>query len=169
MAGRVYFKFELSGTQELLEAFDELPKAVGQQVLTDICNRAAQPIVQAAKALAPDDPDHPGSLKDSIGVRKWKGRKWTGVVIGPKWPEGAHGHLLELGTGPRYHKTTGKYVGIGPAKPFMRPAWDANKGAALDIMRNEVWDALAKAAAKLRKKAEKGTLGKSARRALGGF
>lgn len=33
-----------------------------------------------------------------------------------------HGHLIEFGTGPRYHEKSGKYVGATPAQPFMRPA-----------------------------------------------
>jgi HK97 gp10 family phage protein len=166
---REYFTFRLEGVDDLVAAFDQLPKALAKSVLVDICNRAAKPIVETARALAPDDPDHPGSLKKSIGVKRWSGSKWAGVVIGPRWPEGAHGHLVEFGTGPRYHKTTGKYVGIMPPKPFMRPAWDLHRSAALDVMRSEVWDALAKAARKLRAKAERGTLGKATRRALGGF
>lgn len=168
MPSRQYVTFQLGGVEELLNAFDELPKAVGKAVLVDVCARAAKPIVEAAKLLAPEDPEHPGSLKQSIGIRRWRGKKWSGVIIGPQWPAGAHGHLVEFGTGPRYLRS-GKYVGRMPMKPFMRPAWDANKDRALEIMRTEIWDALAKAAAKLAKAAEKGTLGKASRRALGGF
>lgn len=167
-SARQFFTFELSGVEELLAAFDELPNAVGRNVLIDVCARASKPIVETAKSLAPEDLTHPGSLKDSIGIRKWRGKKWSGVVIGPQWPAGAHGHLVEFGTGPRYLKS-GKYVGRMPMKPFMRPAWDNNKDRALEIMRTEIWDALAKAAKKLAKAAEKGTLGKASRRALGGW
>ena len=42
-------------------------------------------------------------------------------------------HLHEFGTGPRYHKT-GKFVGILPARPTLRPALDEGAQEALDAM-----------------------------------
>lgn len=34
---------------------------------------------------APDDPDHPGNLKKSIGIKRWSGRKWSGVGAEAFW------------------------------------------------------------------------------------
>ena len=68
-----------------------------------------------------------GNLRRSIGYRL-RQYKRTGVIIlvlGPRWPLGAHGHLVEFGTAPRY-TSDGKFVGKMPAMPFMRNAWDAN-------------------------------------------
>jgi len=85
-----------------------------------------------------------GGLQESIDVRptlsprqkreRGRGLKGPGTVevfIGPTWPEGAHGHLVEFGTGIRYTKS-GKSVGASPALPFMRPAWEAGKNKVLD-------------------------------------
>lgn len=41
-----------------------------------------------------------------------------GYIVYIKSP---HAHLIEYGTGPRYHKS-GKHVGRGPAIPFFRQA-----------------------------------------------
>lgn len=47
------------------------------------------------------------------------------LVLGPDLADGgSHAHLVEFGTGPRYHKN-GRYVGEMPAQPFLRPAFDA--------------------------------------------
>jgi len=108
---------------------------------------AAAPIVREAKQRVPVDT---GKLKRSIG-RRFKFYRGTGtdvVVIGPrqrrgdekvrstgllstkttiiKAIEGYHGHLVEYGTVARYTKS-GAFRGIGPAQPFMRPAWDLRK------------------------------------------
>ena len=39
------------------------------------------------------------SLKRSVGQRPWSlpHRGIIGSVVGPRWPEGAHGHLVEFG------------------------------------------------------------------------
>ncbi len=55
-----------------------------------------------------------GGLKKSIGKRALRRRGGSfAMIVGPRWPEGAHGHLVELGT-----------VKMA-AKPFMRPAFAA--------------------------------------------
>jgi len=76
-----------------------------------------------------------GQLARSIKI---KGKRYTAggvvfVVIGPGWPEGAHGHLVEYG-----HQPSGWYARQAGAKfvrarAFMRPAWDTHKREALTI------------------------------------
>ncbi|MCK4624073.1 MAG: HK97 gp10 family phage protein [Phycisphaerae bacterium] len=103
-------------------------------------------------------------LKKSIGTKvKWYSNTKTALaIIGPRLGKygGYHAHLLEYGTAPRYHDPSemkvgvklgrtgrqrllalagalgvkGKYVGIGPKKPFARPAFDAKKRDALRII-----------------------------------
>lgn len=75
---------------------------------------------------------------------------------------GAHGrvsHLVEFGTGPRYHKS-GKFVGVMPPQPFMRPAWDENKNAVLDSLAASLRDEIAKTVARANKKAAKASGGR---------
>jgi hypothetical protein len=42
--------------------------------------------------------------------------------------------------------------------PFLRQAWDSQKKAALGLLKDEIWKELAKAAKRLAKRAERGTL-----------
>ena len=46
------------------------------------------------------------------------------AMIGPKYPEGAHAHLLEFGGNRVFW---GKQVGSDEPEPFMRPAADETK------------------------------------------
>ena len=57
------------------------------------------------------------------------------------------GHLVEYGTAPRYHKKTGKFVGAMPAKPFMRPAVDANRWNVIARVRSKMSELVKRAAA----------------------
>lgn len=165
-----YFAFRVSGDKELAEAFEQLPKAVGNQVLRTAARKALKPVEDVAKSMVETDE---GELRDSITIstrlsnrqRRMFGRRGDVVVhAGPSHPKGAHGVLVEFGSGPRYQKSTGRYVGVMPAKPFMRPAWDQNRHRVLEIMRTEIWDVLLKAVRRLRKRAENGKLSASSTR-----
>lgn len=165
---RNYIAISISGAKEIGQVLDELPKSLSDSVLIQISQKAAAPIVERAKALCPVDTSHfgggavqqAGSLKHSIGIKKWHGDKYAGVIAGPMWPEGAHGFLVEFGTGPRYHKD-GSYAGVMPAEPFLRPAWDSQKGNALEIMKTGIWGVLLKKVRSLAGRSRRGTLGKS--------
>lgn len=169
-----YFSFQLSGQKELAEAFEELPKSVGNAVLRTTITKALRPVRDDAKNFVRrDEHDLAESIVISTRLNKRQRRiygKHGDVVVyaGPSHPKGAHGHLLEFGTGPRYHKTTGRYVGVMPARPFMRPAWDANRGRVLQTIREDLWANIVKAAQRLRKRAEAGKLSKSHNRFFGG-
>jgi HK97 gp10 family phage protein len=85
-----------------------------------------------------------GGLQESIDVRPTlsprQKRERTGglrgpgtaeIFVGPTWPDGAHGVLVEFGTAVRHHKN-GAIVGAMPPFPFMRPAWEAGKARVLN-------------------------------------
>lgn len=59
--------------------------------------------------------------------------------------------LVEFGTGPRQTKT-GKALGIMPAKPFLRPAWDAEGPAVMARLTAGLRIALDKKIARAKKK-----------------
>jgi len=61
----------------------------------------------------------PGSIASAID---WAFSKRTGFgKVGIIRGMAPHAHLIEFGTKPRHWKT-GKYTGIGPARPYMMPA-----------------------------------------------
>lgn len=148
--------------RELEKMLDQLPKAMSKAVLRNALKKAAKPIKEQAASTAP------GSIGKSMKIatqrtgRRVRARKAVFVFVGPTEP---HSHLVENGTGPRYH-ANGKYVGEMPPNPFLRPAWDANKGKSLGILTKEIEAELLKAVKRLRTRAEAGTLGKAATKAL---
>jgi HK97 gp10 family phage protein len=169
-----YFKFNVSGQKELARVFEELPKSVGNQVLRNTIRKAVVPVQETAKAIVrKDDRELDSSIiistKLSKRQRRIHGKQGDVVVhVGPSHPKGAHGHLVEFGTRPRFHKKTGRFVGVMPALPFMRPAWGATKDRVLTTMRETIWAEILKAARRLRKQAMAGKLSKSATRHFGG-
>lgn len=147
----------IDGLAELNRALGELPKATGKSVLLRVLREAGEPIAAAMRARAPSDPtDKLPDIKPSIGVgtklsaRQAKLHKkmfrndkaaaemFAGVFRIP------HAHLQEWGT-VRH-----------AAQPFARPAWDATKDQALDIVVSGLGEEIAKAAKRLSKKAAKG-------------
>lgn len=162
-----YFGFVVDGHKELMEAFAELPKSLTNQVIRDTMKKAVQPVAAAAKALvARDEQDLMKSITVGTVLSKSQRRKYgkTGdivVYVGPSQPRGSHGHLVEFGTRPRFHKKTGKFVGIMPAKPFMRPAWDATRDKIPETIGQEIWDVLKKVARRVVKRAASGKLSRS--------
>lgn len=124
---------KVEGFKELDALLIAMPRRLASQAVTAGMRRALQPVAAAARAYAP------GSLSDRIRIaptikagqfaqaleKPGKGKRV--MFVGSGAP---HAHLVEFGTGPRFHKS-GKYVGIMPPDPFLRPAWDANKDEVL--------------------------------------
>jgi len=158
---RQAFRFKFSGAKELERALNELPKATRKSVLRAALRKAAVPVVNDARRMAPRG-DEPGyRMADSITVgaiskRQSRGDAAGGVVVGiGPTSNHRHAHLVEFGTGERISKT-GKSSGRMPARPFLRPAWDANRARVFKALKAELWDKLAKAAKRLAKRAEAG-------------
>lgn len=145
---------------EIDKMLAELPRAMSKAVVRNALKKAAKPIKDEASARAPGNIGSTMKIDTKrLGRRRARGAL---VFVGPTEP---HAHFVEFGTAPRYH-ANGKYVGEMPPNPFMRPAWDAMKGRSLEILRKEIENELMKAAKRLRTKAEHGTLGKAATKAL---
>lgn len=161
---RQYVSFQVSGQKELARLFEQLPKSLTDGVLRQTASKAVKPVAEVARNMVPkDESDLAESITVSTRLSKRQKRMFSrkgDVVVhaGPSQPRGSHGILVEFGTGARYHKATGRYVGVMPARPFMRPAWDANASQVLHIMRTEIWGVLVKAVRRLRKRAEAGKL-----------
>lgn len=160
MARRATFRAELKGARELEAALRELPRRIGKGAIRRALKKAAQPIADDAKGKVPV---RTGLLQEKIQIgarltrrqRRARGRVgdrnqvdvFIGIGLG-----GWHAHLVEFGTGPRVQKSTGRFVGQMPARPFMRPAWEAGKNRALDDFARLLWIEIEKSAARLAKR-----------------
>ena len=146
---------KMFGSKEVEDALKQLPKSISKSVARRVLKKAAKPVLEGAKQKAPVGPT--GNLKESLIIstkvtpsqKKFlESGKGVVVHVGASHPKGAHAHFLEFGTRKM------------PPQPFLRPAWDSNKDKSLKIIGEEMGPFIEKAAATLRKKAEKGTLGK---------
>ena len=143
----------VTGAKQLDKVLRDLAKVdnrAGRKVMRQALTVAAKPIVRDAKAKVAK---RSGNLRRSIGAVSPKGSGTkVSVKVGPrtggKW-KGFHGHLVEFG-----HALVrgGKVIGHVPAKPFMRPAWDTNKGGVLRTIGREIGPRIEKEAARLAKK-----------------
>lgn len=139
--------YRIDGLKELDEALRELPKATGKNVLKRALTTAAAPVEAEAKRLVPVKS---GKLRDSISIGPRLSKRQRGLNTPGSPVEifvGAsalpHAHLQEFGT-----------VKMRP-RPFLRPAWDANKMKVLESIKGDLWQEIEKAAKRLAKKAAK--------------
>ena len=160
------FKIDLRGDKELIRILARMSGSVERDIVGKSVNRAMQPLVSDMRRRAPIGPTHEqktekgkGVLKKSIGKRI---RKYSnGVVVvyaGPMYPAGAHAHLVEFGTIPRFReqmggkfrtRKRGKYsTGTMPAQPFMRPAYMSKRALVIKRAQKFLWENIRKEAAK---------------------
>ena len=125
----------LTGDKELRRALNLLPARVYRKVVRQMTGKMATPIVKAAKGnlRATQSEKARGVLVKGLR-KKTKTYKRDGAVVttvGGVFPAAAHAHLVEHGH--RQVSRSGVVTGHVPAKPFMRPAYDATKGQAMAI------------------------------------
>jgi HK97 gp10 family phage protein len=145
-------RIKIEGLKELDSALAQLPRSTGKNVLRKVLKKVAQPIADQASGIAPYKT---GELQSSIAVstklskrqaklhrKMFKDDKaavemFVGAGAVPQ------AHLREFGGGP------------GGPDPFMRPAWDSNKHKVLETIKEDLWNEISKAAARLAKKTAK--------------
>lgn len=149
---------KLEGFKALDDALDELSKAAGKGVLRRSLLKSADKMVKLMASRAPRDT---GGLAESIDASTKLDKRQSRmhrkafrndkssveVFVGPSYNLGAggrHGHLLEFGT-----------YKMAP-QPFVRPAWDEDRGPLLDRLGKEMATELEKSVARARRKAAKG-------------
>lgn len=114
----------IEGLDKLLKKLEETGNAITQDEAKKIVRDEAKAIIISAQSKAPST-----DIKNSIGFIEKNEQKFTKtVLIGPRYYGSFRGqlaHTFEYGTAPRYTKD-GKYRGHITARPFMRPALDAN-------------------------------------------
>ena len=143
----------IEGLSELDAALGALPKATAKAVLRRALRKAAKPIEESGRNNAPLGPT--GNLKNSYGTgtkltrrqarmhrKMFKDDKASAeMFVGPNDPADIQ---TEFGNA---HQQ---------AEPHLRPAWDANKDRALNVIKEELGAEIMKAAKRLAKKAAKG-------------
>lgn len=122
-----HFRLEVTG--DALGLIGRLPLLVRGIALEKALKKAGNLVVRRAKQLCSVGQARVGvkadkkHLLDTIDVvfRDYRGGQYFLAVIGPQYPAGAHGHLVEFG---HRNGINGQPV---PPRPFMRPAFDETR------------------------------------------
>jgi hypothetical protein len=138
-----------------------MEKTYARQAVNRTLRAAASPIETAMRGLAP------AGLKDTITTSarlskrqrrlnvRFAERSALELFVGPSYEIGRGGrqaHLLEFGTKERRQKK-GRRTGRIRARPFVRPAWDAEQRNALSIIKTQLWQEIDKATQRAQRKA----------------
>lgn len=140
----------VEGLRELDAALGQLPKSTGKAVLRRTLKKAGQPIAADAEARVPV---LTGALQISIGVGT-KLTKRQGKLHRKMFKDDKASAEIFVGAGGLAQATQSEFGNHHQAaEPYMRPAWDGNKGQALEIIKTELGAEIMKAALRLAKKA----------------
>ena len=138
----------VEGFRETERALAQLSRSTGRAVLRRVLDSAAEPIESAMIANAPE---LTGALKSNIGTSGKLSRR-----------QASKARKLGKSEVERYVGTTdpagllGEFGRTGqPAKPWARPAWDAEKDNALNIVSDELGSEVERAAARAARRAAK--------------
>jgi len=131
-------EIKLKGSKELERTIKKLSRCLDLNEVEKVFLKGAKVIAEDARSRAPKGPT--GNLKKAIVAKTLQriGKEPAPAIVAVDYRKGPHAHLVEFGTGPRYQKKTGRYVGQMPAKPFFRPAWDRNKDRVLNKIADEL-------------------------------
>lgn len=148
--------FKIDGLRELDAALGQLPKATAKGILRRAGIKSLQPMADAARSLAPDDPATGNDLKSSITVgtklnarqskmaRRADGKAFVTVYMGTADPAGVQQEFGNVNHGPQ---------------SFMRPAFSREAGNTFKIIGKELGDEITKTAARAAKRAAKKAAG----------
>lgn len=140
---------KLTGFKELAAALEQLPKATARNTLRRVLKKAAEPTRADAEAKAPV---LTGRLKVSVVT----GTQLTRRQKADAKKEGAYFSEIHVGTANPYAIPQEFGTVDTAAHPFMRPAWDANKAGALNIISSELGNEIEKSALRRARKLAKG-------------
>lgn len=138
-------RVRVEGLSEMKDAFLELPKATGKNVIKRILTKRAQPIASDAESRAPVKS---GRLKAGITTGTKLSRRQSSLARDSKsYTEVYAG----AGTNPQ---ATWQEFGTSKDKPqpFVRPAWDTHKGTLLTDLAADLWEEISKAAERISRK-----------------
>lgn len=147
----------MKGLRELGQVLGELQKDIQTKVARAAVNAGAQVIKKRAQQKVPisdpmDTPEvPPGYLRDSIIVRRQRRTRKTAEYAVTVRSRGKKVKLRKDGLSPYQLGVLNEFgtVKQGP-KPWMRPAFEESKSAALEAMRKRLLARIAKANRKVR-------------------
>jgi len=140
----------VEGLRELDEALAQLTKGTARNTLRRVLIMAGRPMAATAQSLAPIDT---GALKISVGVGTKLTKRQSKLHKKETKNDKAFAEVF-VGAGGLAQATLREFGGDdNPPSPFMRPAWDAHKGQALTIIKNELGKEIAKSVASSAKRA----------------
>jgi HK97 gp10 family phage protein len=145
------------GFKELEQAMQELTSAGAKGVMRRSLLKAAQPMADTAKAMAPDDPATGGfDLKKSI-IAGTKLSRAQAKAHRKMFRDDRAAVEVFVGPGPLPQAVQQEFGNVNHApQPFMRPAFDQDAGPLVDRLGNEMAAELTKAVGRARRKALKG-------------
>lgn len=143
MAQRV----RVEGLRELEAALRELPRATGKGALRRVLKKRAEPIAAEMRAKAPDDPATGGNdLRSSIGVSTKLSRRQA-TLHRKMFRNDKAAVEMFVGAGPLPQAHLQEFgSSIHGPQPFARPAWDNNKTAILEGLKDDLWAEIKKSA-----------------------
>lgn len=164
-------RFKVEGLKELDAALGEFSKATGRNILRRALSQAAEPIRSAAAAKAPVDR---GALQQAIivtakgppdagkvayaRVMKSGGdaKAATAALRQARRDNAGQNAFAEVFIGPDKSAFYGRFQEFGTVhhapQPFMRPAFDENAQAALDLIAGALSEQIEKARARAARK-----------------
>ena len=152
-------KIKVTGLKEIEAQMKNLTRAASKGAARRAAVSAMQPMAKLAASLAPDDPrtgapdlhrsiEVSSSSKPGRSVAKlFEGPTQVNVFMGPTSGGYPQAIFQEFGT---YKE---------PAQPYMRPAWDQDKMALLDRLKDNLWSEVQKAVGRAARKAARAAKG----------
>lgn len=162
---------KVSGLAELNKALGKLPKATARNVLVRTLNKAAEPMAEEARRLAPvktgklrDSIMVSARVKNTIGNSRYSAAMRAGLgkeaaraaLLAARKANKGKGSFAEVFVGPARGGGVIRYAHIiefGAAdrapQPYMRPAWETTKDAMLGTIKTELRNEIIAAARRL--------------------
>ena len=143
---------KLEGFRELERVLERLGKATTQKAsLRRALRKAAEPLAAKAQAMAPVGDT--GRLAPSVSVSTRLSQR-QGRMHRRMFRNDRAAVEMFVGAGPLSSAHTQEFGTVHHApQPFLRPAWDSDKGAMLDRLKAEIWADIQKAVARAERRA----------------
>lgn len=140
----------IEGLRELEKNLERLTKAAGRGVLRRSLQKAAEPLAEKARALAPVGE---GDLQDSIAVGSKLSKRQARLHRKTVRDDQASVEMF-VGAGPLPQAHLTEFGSIhGAPQAYMRPAWDADQRQLLDRLAKTLWVEVEKSISRAERKA----------------